>query len=85
MKSQNMDFTPLKTLRLYYHFGVYTKSGIYPKGANFTPSLDTPKFLWYNYTIADSMFTAIFNQVIISEDLNLQTFFHTLLKYFYLL
>ena len=45
---------------------------------NFTPSLDMLKISWYNYTIADSMFTAIFNQVIIIEDLNLQTFFHTL-------
>ena len=49
------------------------------KGANFTPSLDIHKFLWYNYTIADSMFTAIFNHLIIIEDPNLQTLFHTLL------
>ena len=25
-----MDFIPQKTLKLYYHFGVYTKSGKYP-------------------------------------------------------
>ena len=31
MKSKNVDFTPRKILRLYYHFGVYTKSGIYPR------------------------------------------------------
>ncbi len=48
------------------------------EGVNFTPSLDMLKISWYNYTIADSVFAAIFNQVIIIEDLNLQTFFHTL-------
>ncbi len=26
-----MDFTPRKSLKLYYHFGVYTKSGKHPK------------------------------------------------------
>ena len=30
MKSRNMDFILRKTLKLYYHFGVYTKSGKYP-------------------------------------------------------
>jgi len=25
-----MDFIPQKSLKLYYHFGVYTKSGKYP-------------------------------------------------------
>ena len=29
MKSRNMDFILRKTLKLYYHFGVYTKSGKY--------------------------------------------------------
>ena len=47
-------------------------------GAVFYIPSDMLKILLYNYTIADSMFTAIFNQVIIIEDLNLQTFFHTL-------
>ena len=30
MKPIEMDFIPRKSLRLYYHFGVYTKSGKYP-------------------------------------------------------
>ena len=35
-----MDFTPLKPLRLYYHFGVYTKSGTYPSPSCFYKSVD---------------------------------------------
>ena len=29
-----MDFTPRKSLKLYYHFGVYTKSGKHPNACN---------------------------------------------------
>ena len=52
MKSRNMDFILRKALKLYYHFGVYTKSGKYPIVLNsFSKYLSSAYMLFFSEAV----------------------------------